>query len=97
MPLDNTGWPEIGDVTVKTSSDGGFGPEHWSERCTSHIVSISDKAPQPIRAQAYAFRELVEASVRHYMKQAIQSDRATLAAELRKQGHADIADIIVRL
>ena len=81
-------------VGVKTSSNGGFGPEHWAERATNHIVAVSDEAPQPIRDQAHAFREKVKLTAEFYIKQAIKSDRATLASKLREQGHNDIAAII---
>ena len=81
-------------VNVETTSEGGFDPEYWAERATRHIVSVSDQAPQPIRDQAYAFRDLVEKVVTHYMREAIRSDRTTLAAHLRKQGHDEIAKVI---
>jgi len=81
-------------VAVKTSNNRGFGPEHWAERATNHIVSVSDEAPQPIRDQAHAFKEKVKLTTEFYIKQAIKSDRATLASKLREQGHDDIAAII---
>lgn len=96
MPLDNTGWPEVGNVTVLTTHDQGLDASHWATRCANRIISVADLAPQPIRDQAHAFRERVRGAVQHYIEQAIRSDRATLAAELRQQGHADIADHIVR-
>jgi len=82
------------DVTVATTNDGGFSPEYWAGRATEKIVSVSDQAPQPIRDQAHAFRGLVENVVTHFMREAIKSDRTTLAALLRKQGHEEIAKII---
>lgn len=82
------------EVEVATTNDGGLTPEYWADRATRHIVSVSDKAPQPIRDQAYAFRNLVEQVVTHYMREAINSDRTTLAAQLRKQGHDEIAKVI---
>lgn len=82
------------DVEVATTNDGGLTPEYWADRATRHIVSVSDQAPQPIRDQAHAFRGLVENVVTHFMREAIKSDRTTLAALLRKQGHEEIAKII---
>jgi len=32
-----------------------------------------------------------------YMKEAIKSDRTTICAELQKQGHAELANIIRKL
>ena len=84
-------------VNVSTKDNGGFGPEHWAERATSHIVSVSEDTPQPLRDQAQAFQEKVRLAVKFYMEQAIKSDRATLATKLREQGHEDIATIIGKI
>ena len=65
-------------VGVKTSSNGGFGPEHWAERATNHIVAVSDEAPQPIRDQAHAFREKVKLTAEFYIKQASKATERPL-------------------
>ena len=50
-----------------------------------------------VKAQAEAFKDNMTQVVLLYMKQAIASDRATVAGLLQKQGHKDMADIIRRL
>jgi hypothetical protein len=62
----------IGNVQVVTS-EGGHQPEFWARRASERILQISDSAPQPIRDQAYAFRNQMEAVILHYMKEAIKS------------------------
>ena len=47
--------------------------------------------------QAQAFKDAIHTVILLYMKQAIASDRATVAGLLDKQGHKDMADIIRRL
>lgn len=47
--------------------------------------------------QAMAFKDQIRPAIIHYMKQAVRSDRTTLAAQLGKQGHTDMAEIIRRL
>ena len=65
-----------GSVMVATSSDGGLPPEYWAGRIVDKLIVISDQAPEPIRAQAYAFREQMLAVVLAGLTRAIESDRA---------------------
>jgi hypothetical protein len=89
--------PIVGSVTVKTTNNKGLSPEYWTERIVNKIVSISDNADPVVKAQAEAFKETIQAFVLLYMKQAIASDRATVAGLLEKQGHKQMADIIRRI
>jgi hypothetical protein len=95
LSVDST--PIVGSVTVKTTENTGLSPEYWTERIVSKIVSISDNADPVVQAQAKAFKEAIQAVVLLYVKQAIASDRATVAGLLEKQGHKDMADIIRRI
>ena len=87
----------IGSVEVKTTQNEGFKPEYWTERIMERLISVSDNADPIVKAQAEAFKETIHTVVLLYMKQAIASDRATVAGLLQKQGHKDMADIIRRL
>jgi len=89
--------PTIGDVTVQTTNNKGLSPEYWTERIINRLISISDNADPMVKAQAEAFKDNMTQVVLLYMKQAIASDRATVAGLLQKQGHKDMADIIRRL
>jgi hypothetical protein len=57
-------------------------------------VSVGGNCHPLIAQQAEAFKESVQATAVFYIKEAIKSDRTTLIAELEKQGHADMANII---
>ena len=87
----------IGDIAVKTTNNKGLSPEYWTERIIDKLISISDSADPMVKAQAQAFKDNMTQVVLLYMKQAIASDRATVAGLLQKQGHKDMADIIRRL
>jgi len=87
----------IGDIAVKTTNNKGLSPEYWTERIIDRLISISDNADPMVKAQAKAFKDNMTQVVLLYMKQAIASDRATVAGLLQKQGHKDMADIIRRL
>ena len=89
--------PTIGDVKVQTTNNKGLSPEYWTERIMERLISISENATPEVRAQAEAFKDNMTQVVLLYLKQAIVSDRATLAGLLQKQGHKDMADIIRRL
>ena len=87
----------IGDIEVKTTNNKGLSPEYWTERIIDKLISISDSADPMVKAQAQAFKDSMTQVVLLYLKQAIASDRATVAGLLQKQGHKDMADIIRRL
>ncbi len=85
--------PEF-QVSVKTTSNRGLTPEEYARQCADKIVAVSDTAPEPIRAQAHAFKARVEQLVQLYLKQAIQSDRTTVYNALRDAGHPELADTL---
>ena len=89
--------PTIGTVNVETTQNEGLSPEYWTERIMEKLVSVSNHADPLVKAQAEAFKENIEQVILLYMKQAIASDRATVAGLLEKQGHKDTANIIRRL
>ena len=89
--------PTIGDVTVQTTNNKGLSPEYWTQRIIERLISISDNAEPEVKAQAQAFKDSMTQVVLLYLKQAIASDRATVAGLLEKQGHKDMANIIRRL
>ena len=68
--------PQVGQVTVATSNNGGHPPEFFAERIVARLMHISETAPEPIKAQALVFREHMLAIVLDGIKRAIKSDRA---------------------
>lgn len=66
----------IGSVLVVTTQNGGRPPEYFAERIVQRLMFIGDGAPQPIRDQAFAFREKMQAVILDGIKQAIESDRS---------------------
>jgi hypothetical protein len=88
---------EIGQVTVATTEYKGHDPEYWAEQATNRIVSVGGNCHPAIAQQAEAFKEMVQTLVCLYMKEAIKSDRTTLIAQLLKQGHGDMAEILRRI
>mgnify|MGYP001226038228 FL=1 len=87
----------LGQVSVQTTQNKGLSPEYWTERILEKLVSVSENADPMVRAQAEAFKEQIEKVILIYMKQAILSDRSTVAGMLEKQGHKEMANIIRRL
>lgn len=88
---------KVGDFLVRTTENRGFTPEEITEDLLTKLIFISGESHPVIREQAVAFRDQIRPVIVYYMKQAVRSDRTTLAAQLSKQGHNDMADIIRRL
>lgn len=87
----------MGSFIVKTTNERGFTVEEIAEDLLDKLLFISSEAHPAIREQALAYKDRIRPALIHYMKQAVKSDRTTLAAEFSKQGHHDMAEIIRRL
>jgi len=61
------------------------------------IMTVSDTAPPVIRDQAYAHRQRLKEVLVFYMNKMCQSERTTIWALMKQQGHDDMAEIIRRL
>lgn len=81
-------------VDVRTTQNRGFTPEELAQQCADKIISVSDTAPEPVRAQAHAFRSQVEQLVALYLQKAVQSDRTTVYNALKDAGHPELAEAL---
>jgi len=88
---------DVGTVTVMTSNNGGHSPEQIAELALNKIMIVSETAPPVIRDQAIAHREKLREILIYYMNKMAQSERTTLWALMKNQGHGDMAEIIRRL
>jgi hypothetical protein len=93
----SSGFGSVGAFMVRTTQERGLTVEEIAEDLLNKILFISSEAHPAIREQAMAFKDQIRPAIIHYMKQAVKSDRTTLAAQFSKQGHIDMADIIRRL
>jgi len=91
------GQGDIGQVQVFTSNNGGHSPEQMADMAMNKIMVVSETATPTIRDQASAYRNDIRDIIVYYLKQMAKSERTTLWALLKKQGHADMAEIIRRL
>jgi len=92
--IDNQGNILEGDVAVLTTEGRGFTPEEIADRALAKIMYVSKDANPLIRDQAEAFKESIRETLVFYLKQAVQSDRTTLANRLREAGHSDLIKIL---
>ena len=87
----------IGNLGVKTTHGRGHTVEEVAEMATNKLVSVSDTAPDPIKAQAHAFKNKCQQIIIYYMKEAIKNHMCTIGNQLEAQGNKDLAEIIRRL
>ena len=92
--IDNQGNVLEGDVSVLTTQGRGFTPEEIADRALAKIMYVSKDANPLIRDQAEAFKESIRGVIEFYLKQAVQSDRTTLANRLREAGHSDLIKLL---
>lgn len=93
----SSGFGSIGAFSVRTTNDRGSSVEEIAEDLLNKLIFISSEAHPAIREQAIAFKDNIRPAIVYYMKQAVRSDRTTLAAQLAKEGHTYMAEIIRRL
>ena len=84
----------LGGVTVQTTSGRGFTPEEIAERALDKIISVGDDSHPAVRDQALAFREKIRHVLVFYMKEAVQSERTTIANRLREAGYPDLVNLL---
>jgi len=87
----------IGDLGVTTTDYRGHSIEEVAKRATDKLISVSDTAPEPIKVQAYAFKELCQKVIMYYMQEAVNNHICTICNQLENQGQKDLANIIRRL
>ena len=87
----------LGDLGVKTTNYRGHSIEEVAQMATDKLISVSDTAPEPIKAQAHAFKELCQKVIVYYMKEVVNNHICTICNQLEKQGQQDLANIIRRL
>jgi hypothetical protein len=87
----------LGSVTVMTTQGRGHTPEEWVDILMPKIISVADTAPEPLKLQCAKFKHELRALILWHIKEAIASDRATIANRLRLAGFKDCADIMERL
>lgn len=66
---------QIGSVIVTTTTGGGRPPEWFAEEIVRRLIRVADTAPQPIRDQAFAFRDQMMEIVLAGIREAIETDR----------------------
>ena len=82
----------VGSIEVLTTDNRGHSIEEVAQMAADRILYVADEAPPPIRDQAQAFKNTLKQTLIYYMHQAVEQDRATICAELRKNGYSDLAD-----
>ena len=88
---------DVGAALVYTSKNQGHSPEQMAEMALNKIMLVSEDAPPVIRDQALAHREKLKKVLIFYMNRMAQSERTTIWALMKQQGHDDVAEIIRRL
>jgi len=84
----------LGSVTVVATVNRGMSADEWVEIATNKIISVAADAPMPIREQALAYQDQIRTVLRFYFTKVARSERVTVAAVLRKEGFAQLADKI---
>jgi hypothetical protein len=84
----------VGSVFVETTQARGWTPEELAVRAADKIIYVGDQSHPAVQAQARAFKENVKQVVAFYLKEAVEQDRATIAARLTQAGHPNLVHLL---
>ena len=79
---------------VHTTEGRGHTPEELANFAVDKIMYVSKDANPLIRDQAEAFKGYIRQVLVKYLKQAVKSDRTTLANRLREAGHSELIKLL---
>ena len=85
---------ELGNFTVSTVSNRGFTPEELVESALDKIISVGGNCHPDLHEQAITFRNQIRGVLLESMKQAVRSDRTTLANQFRAAGHPELVKLL---
>ena len=88
---------QVGNVNVTTSENGGLSDEQIAQIVLDKICIVSSTAPEPIRQQAFAYKENIRKILLDYVALAKKEERASIVNILEKNGGNDLANLIRRL
>ena len=83
-----------GDVSVYSTAGRGFTPEELAEIALDKIVYVGSKSHPVIREQAEAFKNNLRVVLIQYLRQAVRSDRTTIANRLREAGYPELTILL---
>jgi hypothetical protein len=84
-------------VKIHTANNGAHSLDAIADMCVDKLMSVSENAPDVIRAQAEAFKAEMLHIVRQYIKMAVKEDRATMFVKIQEAGFPDLAEQLRRL
>lgn len=61
---------------VKVANNRTLSPADWTDMVVRQLIFVADDAPEPIKAQALAFRDQMHRVVCHVLSQAIEERRS---------------------
>ena len=88
---------QVGSVNVSTSENGGLSDEQIAQIVLDKICIVSNTAPEPIRQQAFDYKENIRKILLDYVALAKKEERASIVNILEKNGGNDLANLIRRL
>lgn len=84
----------LSNVYVYSTNNRGFTPEEIAERAVNKIVHVGSNSHPAVREQAEAFKDSIHQVILFYLKQAVQSDRTTIANRLTAAGHPELVQLL---
>jgi len=73
---------EMGSVVVHTTQNRGHSAEELTDMALDKIILVGEEMPEPIKAQALAYKDDLRRVVLFYIRQAMLSERVTMRAEI---------------
>jgi len=92
--MNNTATVLSGAVSVITTSGRGRTPEELAESALDKIIYVGSQSHPVIREQAEAFKSQIRTTLVMSLRDAVASDRTTIANRLRDAGHPELISLL---
>jgi hypothetical protein len=85
---------DLGSLLFSQVKERGYSAEELAAQAVNKIIYVGDQSHPVIRDQAQAFKTHIQAVLVDTIKQAMKTERLTLAWKLNNAGHSELVALL---
>ena len=85
---------DLGSLLFSQVKERGYSAEELAAQAVNKIIYVGDQSHPVIRDQAQAFKAHIQAVLVDTVKQAMKTERLTLAWKLNNAGHSELVALL---
>jgi hypothetical protein len=84
----------LGSVQVLTTNNRTRTAEEIASLALDKILYVSENIPEPLKAQAFAYKDSIRKILTIYIQSAIDEEKTSCITKLQKANYAELADLL---